>query len=492
MDVRIYVILAAGVILRLLAWLGQHDTLAERPELVTPLTAQRRFAEAAFLVGEDAAEYSGVAPLPLALYTALTRVLGDHQVRVVWSLLSLVMETVVIWLVATLAVRQSAEWPRGHRQSRVAPSFRLVAACLALHPLGVLNGASGTELPNLLARALLLGTVLTSLRWRHCTAGAALSGALAALTLLCDASMLLPLLSVPVVLVTQARAQGQDETVTQETPSSVAPTDQEKRLLEQCLAADQQALSLFQQNKTSAVSRVHPKAKTVAAVFVLSTLAAFACFGALLSAAICSSSFCFLDAYYCFVLRVDEIAPGISVWWYFLMEVFRRFRGFFLFVFHSHCFVYFVPLVVRFWRRPVFLFAVLVAISRIFRPFPVLGDYAFAHTLLLTHMPLFTRMRSILPHVIAVMVALILGAFLFPAWQTTRNANFYYIQGLVFLCSHILMLQETLVSARLVLGQATQETLRSFRSLFPQCFDSNVVTEGADDADDGADDRKHN
>ncbi len=95
-----------------------------------------------------------------------------------------------------------------------------------------------------------------------------------------------------------------------------------------------------------------------------------------------------LNECYGFLLSVPDLTPNIGLWWYFFTEMFDRFRAFFLIIFHTHTLAYVVPLFLRFRTEPVFLAHVLIAVYALFKPYPTIGDTAFAICFSVLQLPL--------------------------------------------------------------------------------------------------------
>lgn len=59
---------------------------------------------------------------------------------------------------------------------------------------------------------------------------------------------------------------------------------------------------------------------------------------------------------------MTDLTPNIGVFWYFMTEIFDRFRTFFLFCFHGHIIAYVIPLVYRFW------YVIFVILKKVVHP----------------------------------------------------------------------------------------------------------------------------
>ncbi|KAF0683085.1 Aste57867_24865 [Aphanomyces stellatus] len=85
-------------------------------------------------------------------------------------------------------------------------------------------------------------------------------------------------------------------------------------------------------------------------------------------------SWSFLDATYLWVLQYPDLIPNIDVFWYFFMELFDRFRSYFLFLLHLNPFIFVLPLCIRLRTRPLVYASVLLALFSIFQAYPSFGD----------------------------------------------------------------------------------------------------------------------
>lgn len=97
----------------------------------------------------------------------------------------------------------------------------------------------------------------------------------------------------------------------------------------------------------------------------------------------------FISATYGFQLLVPDLTPNIGLWWYFFIEMFDSFRGFFLGVFWLHLAGYVGGLTVRLRRQPLFVVTALLGIFAIFKPYPSISDVSLFFSLLPLYRHLF-------------------------------------------------------------------------------------------------------
>ncbi|CAD7973111.1 unnamed protein product [Amoebophrya sp. A25] len=102
-----------------------------------------------------------------------------------------------------------------------------------------------------------------------------------------------------------------------------------------------------------------------------------------LSARLCGGSWAFLHSSFFALLRVEDLSPSLSVFWYMFQEVFLQFQNFFLLVFHAHVLVYVLPLHMLLsldYRSSTFgPLANCVAsfgLVALFRPYPTVVDFS--------------------------------------------------------------------------------------------------------------------
>lgn len=154
---------------------------------------------------------------------------------------------------------------------------------------------------------------------------------------------------------------------------------------------------------------------------------------------------------YGFNFMVQDFTPNIGIFWYFHTEMFERFFNFFLATFHSLIFFYAPPLTIRFYDKPLFLAWCLCAIPSVFKPYPVVGDIAFALVFLLVNLELILKkMRRIYPLVYFLIQSAVGGILMWFLWiyPGSGNANFFYFQSLVFSLCVSFIITEAITAVR--------------------------------------------
>lgn len=71
---------------------------------------------------------------------------------------------------------------------------------------------------------------------------------------------------------------------------------------------------------------------------------------------------------------MPDLTPNPGLWWYFFIEMFDAFRGFFLGVFWLHMLAYSVPLCLRMRKLPLAAAVSLTGIIAVFQPYANVGD----------------------------------------------------------------------------------------------------------------------
>ncbi|XP_061544321.1 phosphatidylinositol glycan anchor biosynthesis class U protein isoform X1 [Phycodurus eques] len=152
----------------------------------------------------------------------------------------------------------------------------------------------------------------------------------------------------------------------------------------------------------------------------------------------------FLPSVYGFILSVPDLTPNIGLFWYFFAEMFEHFRLFFLCVFQINVFIYTIPLSIKLKDHPVFLIFMQLAIISIFKSYPTVGDMA----LYMAFLPVWSHLTRFLRNVFLVSCVLLACSALFPVlWHLwiyagSANSNFYYATTLLFNVSQILLVSD--------------------------------------------------
>ncbi|MEQ2204508.1 hypothetical protein XENOCAPTIV_014220 [Xenoophorus captivus] len=171
----------------------------------------------------------------------------------------------------------------------------------------------------------------------------------------------------------------------------------------------------------------------------------------------------YLPSVYGFILSVPDLTPNIGLFWYFFAEMFEHFRLFFLCVFQINVFFYTIPLCIKLKDHPVFLIFMQLAVISIFKSYPTVGDTA----LYLAFLPAWSHLhrcdlylvnfdcqishvsvqlihkmclspRPVLRNIFLVSCVLLACSALFPVlWHLwiyagSANSNFYYAITLLF------------------------------------------------------------
>uniref|UniRef100_A0A3Q2CC41 Phosphatidylinositol glycan anchor biosynthesis, class U n=1 Tax=Cyprinodon variegatus TaxID=28743 RepID=A0A3Q2CC41_CYPVA len=152
----------------------------------------------------------------------------------------------------------------------------------------------------------------------------------------------------------------------------------------------------------------------------------------------------YLPSVYGFILSVPDLTPNIGLFWYFFAEMFEHFRLFFLCVFQINVFFYTIPLCIKLKDHPVFLMFMQLAVISIFKSYPTVGDTA----LYLAFLPAWSHLHRFLRNIFLVSCVLLACSALFPVlWHLwiyagSANSNFYYAITLLFNVAQILLVSD--------------------------------------------------
>uniref|UniRef100_A0A3Q3WT01 Uncharacterized protein n=1 Tax=Mola mola TaxID=94237 RepID=A0A3Q3WT01_MOLML len=152
----------------------------------------------------------------------------------------------------------------------------------------------------------------------------------------------------------------------------------------------------------------------------------------------------YLQSVYGFILSVPDLTPNIGLFWYFFAEMFEHFRLFFLCVFQINVFFYTIPLSIKLKEHPVFLMFMQLAVISIFKSYPTVGDIA----LYLAFIPVWSHLHRFLRNIFLVTCVLVVCSALFPVlWHLwiyagSANSNFYYAITLLFNVAQILLMSD--------------------------------------------------
>lgn len=145
-------------------------------------------------------------------------------------------------------------------------------------------------------------------------------------------------------------------------------------------------------------------------------------------------SLSFVRSVYGSRIFADDLAPTAGLVWYFFVEMFEHFRGFFVMVVNLHMWAYMVPIVLKYRADPLFALTTLVGIQCLFQNYASMGETALYLALWsLSYRRLSDYMRF--PMVTTLLFAystLLLPAFHYLwLYAGSANANFYYAVNLV-------------------------------------------------------------
>ena len=136
----------------------------------------------------------------------------------------------------------------------------------------------------------------------------------------------------------------------------------------------------------------------------------------------------FINSTHGLLVTVLDLTPNVGIYWYFFTEVFDHFRLFFLWTFHINCFLYTLPLAVKFRSNPhVFVIVQLILLS-IFRPYPSISDWSLYLAMLPIYSHLFKFMKQGLIIGGCIITTSVLAPIMWYMWiiTGTANANFYF------------------------------------------------------------------
>ncbi|XP_075869458.1 phosphatidylinositol glycan anchor biosynthesis class U protein [Nelusetta ayraudi] len=152
----------------------------------------------------------------------------------------------------------------------------------------------------------------------------------------------------------------------------------------------------------------------------------------------------YLPSVYGFILSVPDLTPNIGLFWYFFAEMFEHFRLFFLCVFQINVFFYTLPLSIKLKEHPLFLMFMQLALTSIFKSYPTVGDAS----LYLAFLPVWSDLHRFLRNIFLVTCTLLACSALFPVlWHLwiyagSANSNFFYAVTLLFTVAQILLVSD--------------------------------------------------
>jgi phosphatidylinositol glycan class U len=189
------------------------------------------------------------------------------------------------------------------------------------------------------------------------------------------------------------------------------------------------------------------QAKGAVTTFLTGTIGAFTGFSACLlglSYLLAGNSWEFLARTYGIQLTLTDLTPNVGLWWYFFIEMFDSFRGFFLAVFWLHLSTYVGGLSIRMRSQPLAVLTLLLGIFSIFKPYPSISDTS----LFLAMLPLFRHVLPLMRYTFVATSTIMYATFLGPAfyhlwiYAGSGNANFFYAITLVWSLGQSLLVSD--------------------------------------------------
>lgn len=193
----------------------------------------------------------------------------------------------------------------------------------------------------------------------------------------------------------------------------------------------QQASRRFTSCAQFFVVNIAAVATTLAALFSVSFLLA-------------GNSWQFLTSTYGVQLTLNDLTPNAGLWWYFFVEMFDSFRGFFLGVFWLHLASYVGGLSIRLRQQPLAVACLLLGIFAIFKPYPSIADTSLFFSVVPLFRHLFPLMRYPFVAAAAILYATFLGPAFYHLWiyAGSGNANFFYAITLVWSLAQSLVVSD--------------------------------------------------
>eukprot|EP01096_Ripella_sp_DP13-Kostka_P014579 TRINITY_DN6634_c0_g1_i1.p1 TRINITY_DN6634_c0_g1~~TRINITY_DN6634_c0_g1_i1.p1 ORF type:complete len:448 (+),score=138.55 TRINITY_DN6634_c0_g1_i1:133-1476(+) len=136
-----------------------------------------------------------------------------------------------------------------------------------------------------------------------------------------------------------------------------------------------------------------------------------------------------MEEVYGALLSVRDLTPNIGLFWYLFQEIFQAFRTIFCFTFQLNCFAYVLPLSIKLWKRPVFLFWAVMATITALKPYPTGVDLSLEFGMFPIFWVVLVEFGWMTYMLLGIFVAV---GFMMPiaweAWiyQGNGNSNFFY------------------------------------------------------------------
>lgn len=152
----------------------------------------------------------------------------------------------------------------------------------------------------------------------------------------------------------------------------------------------------------------------------------------------------FLWSTYGIQLTLTDLTPNVGLWWYFFIEMFDSFRGFFLGVFWLHLSSYVGGLSIRIRTQPLAVLTLLLGIFSIFKPYPSIADISLFLGMVPLYRHIFPLMRYSFVATATLMYASVLGPAFYHLWiyAGSGNANFFYAITLVWSLAQSLLISD--------------------------------------------------
>ncbi|KAL6940917.1 hypothetical protein ACO0OL_000029 [Hanseniaspora opuntiae] len=136
-----------------------------------------------------------------------------------------------------------------------------------------------------------------------------------------------------------------------------------------------------------------------------------------------------------------EQYPNIGLWWYFFTEMFQEYRNFFKFVFNGYCYIFVIPIFLRFKSYPLQAAMILFTWITMFKPYPTVGELGFILTAFVSWFDMNVIENKLIIGLL-VMHSLVLLPVFYHLWITvgSGNSNFFYAMTLVYVIGLALVL----------------------------------------------------
>lgn len=136
-----------------------------------------------------------------------------------------------------------------------------------------------------------------------------------------------------------------------------------------------------------------------------------------------------------------EQYPNIGLWWYFFIEMFEEYRDFFKFVFNCYCYIFVLPMFIRFKKYPLQAFVILFTWITLFKPYPSIGELGLILLFFVYWFDLKIIENKLIMTLLVIHSLVLLPVF-YHLWITigSGNSNFFYALTLVYVLSLVLIL----------------------------------------------------